>query len=189
MNILKQILFITLSILPIYGYGAAGLTLYFKSGDEVWLLLADHPNERGWADFAGGTEKGETPQETAAREASEETKGFFKTEDLLKGIIDQEPQSLGNYAFFFLEVPFVSAEALNHFKPSDNSPVYTERGPYAWIPFSEIQKHFDKNLLKEGDDSLTISKEYLPNNAKNTHLWKLWINTLKTAHRNGTLPF
>ena len=33
----------------------AGMVMYFQSGDEVYLLLAEHAgSERGWGGFGGG---------------------------------------------------------------------------------------------------------------------------------------
>ena len=37
----------------------AGMVLYFQSGDEVYLLLAEHAgSQRGWAAFGGGSRAG-----------------------------------------------------------------------------------------------------------------------------------
>ena len=65
----------------------AGIVLYFKSGNEVYLLLAEDAREgRGWATFGGKAREGEHPAETAARETEEETRGYFVRGNLLKKI-------------------------------------------------------------------------------------------------------
>ena len=55
----------------------AGTVLYFKSGKEVYLLLAEHANSsRGWAGFGGGDQEGENYAQTAARKTHEESPGY-----------------------------------------------------------------------------------------------------------------
>ncbi|MDA0711103.1 MAG: hypothetical protein O3B73_12935, partial [bacterium] len=50
-----------------FAEGPAGSVVYFKSGGEVYLLLAEHrESTRGWAGFGGGAREGETVAETAA---------------------------------------------------------------------------------------------------------------------------
>ena len=50
----------------------AGMVVYFQSGGEVYLLLAEHAgSQRGWAGFGGGAREGETVAETAAHKAEE----------------------------------------------------------------------------------------------------------------------
>ena len=57
--------------------GPAGTILYFRSGQDVYLLLAeDSRKTRGWGSFGGGANEGESPAQTAARETEEETRGF-----------------------------------------------------------------------------------------------------------------
>ena len=56
------------------------MVLYYQSGGEVYLLLADHAgNDRGWAGFGGGGREGETIDETAAHKAEEEFARIFQT--------------------------------------------------------------------------------------------------------------
>ena len=58
--------------------GPAGIVLYLKSGEETFLLLGeDREDQRGWSAFGGGAQEGESEQETAAREVSEETRGYL----------------------------------------------------------------------------------------------------------------
>ena len=109
----------------------AGMVLYFKSGDEVFLLLADHrEKDRGWAGYGGGPDEGESQAETAAREAEEETRGYFLRDDLLDMIKGQESVIDNGFALYFAEVPFVPAQLVtNNPLPSDDES-YVERGPY-----------------------------------------------------------
>ena len=85
------------------------MVLFFKSGGEVFLLLADHrEGDRGWAGYGGGPYDGESAAETAARETEEETRGYFLRDDLLAMIKDQEPVMDNGFALFFAEVPLCS---------------------------------------------------------------------------------
>ena len=78
---MKRMLFCgALLLLTLCGSGAAqqpaGMVLYFQSGDEVYLLLAEHAgSQRGWAGFGGGPREGETVAETAAHTTEEESRG------------------------------------------------------------------------------------------------------------------
>ena len=94
----------------------AGMVMYFQSGDEVYLLLAEHAgSERGWGGFGGGARKGETIAETAAHKGSEESRGYFTAADLLHKIKDQAPVMDGDFASYFAEVAFVPAQrVMNH---------------------------------------------------------------------------
>ena len=77
----------------------AGMVLYFESGDEVYLLLAEHAgSQRGWAGFGGGPRAGESVAETAAHKGEEESRGYFKRADLLAMIKDQSPIMDGDFA-------------------------------------------------------------------------------------------
>ena len=131
------------------------MVLYFKAGDDIFLLLADHrENDRGWSAYGGAPHEGESAAETAARETEEETRGYFLREDLLTLIEGQQPVIDSNgFALYFAGVPFVPAQRVtNNPLPSDDKS-YTERGPYAWIPYSELDRYlkgpveYKKNTL------------------------------------------
>lgn len=86
-----------------YIMGASVLPVTVHNG-KVLLLFGKERNidsNPGWSDFGGGTDKGETFMETAAREASEELTGFIGSaadiRKLLKkyGTIQVDYQSKG----------------------------------------------------------------------------------------------
>ena len=54
--------------------------LYFLFGKENSL----EDSAKGWSDFGGGCEKGESPLETAQREGAEELTGFLGTRETVK---------------------------------------------------------------------------------------------------------
>ena len=68
----------------------AGMVLYFKSGGEVYLLLAEHAgSQRGWAAFGGGDREGETIPQTAAHKTYEETRSYFSRAEQKRRLRDK----------------------------------------------------------------------------------------------------
>ena len=57
--------------------------LYFLFGKENSL----EKSAKGWSDFGGGCEKGETPFIAAMREGSEELTGFLGDEKQIKALV------------------------------------------------------------------------------------------------------
>ena len=52
----------------VFADGPAGILLYHRDGEDVFLLLAnDSKGVRGWGGFGGNAEPGETPRATAAQ--------------------------------------------------------------------------------------------------------------------------
>ena len=56
------------------------LPVTIHNGELYFLFGKENPLEdsaKGWSDFGGGVEKGETPYQTALREGGEELTGFL----------------------------------------------------------------------------------------------------------------
>ena len=166
----------------------AGMVLYFKAGDEVFLLLADHrEKDRGWAGYGGSPYDGESAAETAARETEEETRGYFLRDDLLATIRDQEPVIDNGFALFFAEVPFVPAQLVtNHPLPNDNES-YLERGPYAWIPYSELEPYLKSRA--EHEERPPIDKRLLPGGGSTSWYWPVWLGSVRRAVETNSIPW
>jgi len=166
----------------------AGMVLYFKSGGEVYLLLAEHRGgSRGWAGFGGGAVEGESVAQTAARKGDEESRGYFKQAALLKKIEGQTPLVDGDFAFYFAEVDFVPAQrVMNHPVPEETDE-YLERSTFAWIPFSAVAPHLkgeiDRNVTYE------IDPVFLPAGSRTTWFWTAWLRNMKMAVESGALPW
>ena len=164
------------------------MVLYFKSGDDVFLLLADHrKSTRGWGAFGGGPHEGESAAQTAARETEEETRGYFPRHGLLKMIQGQEPAIDHNgFAMYFAEIPFVPAQRVtnNPIPSGDNS--YRERGPYAWIPYSEISRHL-KGPVSDGKHPLEVT--FLPGKRSTSWLWPIWLGSFSRAIETDSVPW
>ena len=57
--------------------------LYFLFGKENSM----EDSSKGWSDFGGGVDKGETPYDTALREGGEELTGFLGDKNIIKKLI------------------------------------------------------------------------------------------------------
>ena len=189
----KHTIFVLALILVVCGraiaQNPAGMVLYFKSGNEVYLLLAeDAKKTRGWAAFGGRAHKGESPAETAARETQEETRGYFAQADLLKRIEKQAPVIDDDmFALFFAEINFVPAQRVANHQPATKNRSYFERGPYAWIPFSEIERYVQTKVSH--DQKHLIDKRFLPLGNGTDWLWPVWLGTLHKAVERNALPW
>ncbi len=165
----------------------AGAILYADTPDGIQFLLADHapPSDRGWASFGGHGEAGETIAQTAARETEEETRGYFSREELLKKFASQPPIQDGPYTFYLVKVDYVPAsEIANHPLPPDQ-PAYAERGPFAWIPLSQLQRFFDPATVTF---PLTIESHLLPPDRHTDWVWPIWLHQLSSSLEAGALP-
>ncbi len=167
----------------------AGMVLYFKSGGEIFLLLADHRGEdRGWSAYGGGPNEGESAAETAARETEEETRGYFLREDLLTLIEGQQPViDSDGFALYFAEIPFVPAQRVtNNPLPSDDES-YTERGPYAWIPYSELDRYLKGPV--EYKKKYPIAATLLPAGQNTAWFWPIWLGNVWLAVETDSIPW
>ena len=163
----------------------------FRAGDAVYFLLADHRHEgaktRGWAGFSGGGNKGESRAETAARQTEEETRGYYSREVLLRKIESVEPIHDGGFTFYFVEVDFVPAVRVANHQKGTKEEDLLERGPYAWIPWTEIKKYLGSDIDRRR--TYPIDRRYLPE-GRNTHwFWPLWLGNLRRAVETGALPW
>lgn len=166
----------------------AGMVLYFQSGGEVYLLLAEHANSnRGWAGYSGGPLEGESVEQTAVRKTEEETRGYFKRADLLEKIKGQSPVMDGDFASYFTEVAFVPAQRVMNNPVPENTDVYLERSTFAWIPYSVVE-----GLLKEDLDrtrKYMIDPAFLPAGSQTQWFWPAWLSNMKKAVETQALPW
>ena len=166
----------------------AGMVLYFKSGGEVYLLLAEHANsQRGWAAFGGGARTGETVAETAAHKAEEESRGAYKQADLLKLIENQKPVMDGDFASYFAEVPFIPAQRTMNNAIPEGDDAYGERSTFAWIPYSAVKPHLAAEL--DCEKKYPIDPAYLPAGSGTQWLWRAWLSNMQKAAEAKALPW
>ena len=169
----------------------AGMVLYFQSGGEVYLLLAEHAgSKRGWAGFGGGARKGETMAETAAHKGEEESRGYFKRADLLRQIKDQAPVMDGDFASYFAEVAFVPAQRVTNHPLADANvanDAYLERGAFAWIPYSSIEGFLLEEI--ERTRKYMIDPAFLPAGSETQWFWPIWLGNMRQAVTTQALPW
>jgi ADP-ribose pyrophosphatase YjhB (NUDIX family) len=169
----------------------AGMVLYFQSGGEVYLLLAEHAgSKRGWAGFGGGARKGETMAETAAHKGEEESRGYFKRADLLRQIKDQAPVMDGDFASYFAEVAFVPAQRVTNHPLADANvanDAYLERGAFAWIPYSSIEGFLREEI--ERARKYMIDPTFLPAGSETQWFWPIWLSNMRQAVTTQALPW
>lgn len=166
----------------------AGTILYTQGDQGVFLLLADHrpPSTRGWGSFGGKHEPGESTPQTAARETEEETRGYFHRTAILAAIGDQQPVYDGHFATYFVQVDHVPVTVIAASSTPSDDLAYAERGPWAWIPYAEIQRLMDADPTAA---PLSIEARYLPADAHTDWVWPTWLDSLRLAVQRGALPW
>lgn len=163
----------------------AGIVLYARGPQGIEFLLADHtpPSTRGWASFGGKYDPGETPAQTAARETEEETRGYFSREKLEESLKTCVPHFDGFFVIYFLEIDHIDPGVIaSHPAPSQDK-AFHERGPYRWVPFSEVRKALDSDA-----EAPVIDARHLPPDAAGKWFWKVWIANMRHADKAGALP-
>ena len=87
---------------------------------------------------------------------------------------------------YFLEIDFVSAQRITNNKSSVGGKVYKERGPFAWIPYSELKKYLTSQVTGQKH---YIDKRFLPKRAKRDYFWKTWVSNMVGAYRSKSIPW
>jgi ADP-ribose pyrophosphatase YjhB (NUDIX family) len=166
----------------------AGVVVYYPTGGEIYLLLAEHAgNDRGWAGFGGGGREGETMEETAAHKGAEESRGYFQRADLLLRIKGQTPVMDGPFAAYFAEVPFVPAPRVMNHTPPEANDTYLERGAFAWIPYSTIEGYLKADI--DRTRKYPVDPAFLPAGAKTPWFWPVWLGNMRAAYTSNRLPW
>lgn len=175
-----------LSIVSCAASKPAGIVLYYKSDEKVYLLLADDvKQERGWSAYGGGADIGETSLDTACRETEEETRGFFSRKWLKKQLTDQKPFTSFGYHMYFVEVPFTPALRIQNNPLKDKTKETSlEKTNFAWIPYSD----FLKSTSKE-QKTYPINPLFLPKSTNVPRYWNIWVRNMKAAEKQGALPW
>jgi len=179
---------VSLAASSAYANGPAGIVLYHRDGDSVFLLLADHgQSKRGWGAFGGAANPGEDRRETAARETEEETRGYFSRDWLRRQIAEQTPVQSGGFSMYFVEVPFVPAQRVMNNPTKENDKGMHERGYYAWIPFSQIEHVVAKE--EPSAEDLKVNPLYLPRGSNSGPFWDVWVRNMRDAMKQGAFPW
>jgi len=171
-----------------FAQGPAGTVVYFYSGGEVYLLLAEHhDSKRGWAGFGGGAREGETVAETAATKTEEESRGYFKREDILKKVKDLKPVVDGDFATYFVEVLFVPVQRIMNNPVPEGNDAYLERSIFAWIPYSSLAGLLNEDL--DRNKQYMVEPDFLPAGSETQWLWPAWLRSMRKAVATNVLPW
>lgn len=166
----------------------AGMVLYFESGSEVYLLIAEHANsQRGWAGFGGGGRVGESSSQTAAHKAEEESRGYFKRGYLHQKIADQKPVMDGEFAFYFAEIDFVPATRIQNHPVAEVNDAYLERSTFAWIPYSSLVPYLQQNI--DHKRKHPIPPAFRPKGSQTDWFWPVWLSNMRQALLHKRLPW
>ena len=179
---------ILLSHYTIQAETPAGMVLYFKSGGEVYLLIAEHAGStRGWAAFGGGDREGETLPQTAAHKTYEETRSYFSRADLEEKIEGQKPLMDGSYATYFAEVDFVPIQRIMNNPIPKEDDAFGERSVFAWIPYSSIAPYLENDI--EPKKQYPIAPAFVPKGSTTNWLWPVWLANMRKGFVEGSLPW
>ena len=63
---------------------------------------------------------------------------------------------------------------------------YRERGPYAWIPYSEVAKYIEND---DENQAGLIDRDFLPPTIHTHWFWNVWLRNMRKAHSMGALPW
>ena len=166
----------------------AGLVVYFESGGEAYLLLAEHAgSKRGWAGFGGGARAGETIVQTAAHKGVEESRGYFKRADLLAALKGQVPVMDGDFAWYFAKMAFVPAQAVMNHPVPEQTDAYLERSTFAWIPYSVVEGHLTEDIDRAR--KYMIDPAFLPAGSETGWFWPIWLGNMRKAVLADALPW
>jgi ADP-ribose pyrophosphatase YjhB (NUDIX family) len=171
---------------PVFAAAPAGAVVYFRSGGEVYLLMAEHARgTRGWAGFGGGGREGESLAETAAHKVEEESRGYYKRADILTKIGNQAPVMDGEFASYFVEVGFVPAQSVMNHPIPDSTDAYQERSTFAWIPYSSIEAYLQEDIDRE--KQYPVDPAFLPAGSGTQWYWRAWLGNMRKAVVAGKL--
>ncbi len=166
----------------------AGVVVYFESGGEAYLLLAEHAgSKRGWAGFGGGAREGETIAQTAAHKGAEESRGYFKRADLLAALKGQVPVMDGDFASYFARMAFVPAQAVMNHPVPEQTDAYQERSTFAWIPYSVVEEHLTEEIDRA--KKYMLDPAFLPAGSETGWFWPIWLGNMRKAVLAGALPW
>lgn len=154
-------LYVILGIRIIHATNGGVLPYAWKDG-KVLICLGYEGGKSSWSDFGGSFERGETTEETAAREAHEESIGKFFKPNLDDTLADKQPNYNDgckfmrekfsdenkvyrkDYTFFIVEVPYVApADFLKTFATVKKRGIknhYLEKKEIAWVEVSTLKE-------------------------------------------------
>ena len=161
---------------------AAGVVAYTKVDEQILILLADHKinRTRGWAAFGGCVDDGETVERAALREFHEETRCAFDNGLIINR--DDAHIKVGIFTSYALNVPHIDAQQIgdNPLRSDCSGVVAYERGPWSWVPLSDLLDLFETDMSK----NIRFDKKMLPT-AEHRWFWNKSARVIKLLAQQG----
>ncbi|MBU0848461.1 MAG: NUDIX hydrolase [Gammaproteobacteria bacterium] len=166
------------------GAPPAGLIAYScVAGEALHLMAFDpHPSRRAWATLGGGAKQGETPEQTAIREFTEESNCAYTAEELQAGELKGPSISPG--------VPFHLYTTEVSFKPVDviaqtRQCVDIERSQWVWVRHLDLVRALNQF---DGSADAAVTVPTVQGQPLQVPLWNRGVESLKKALQDGVLP-
>ncbi|MEN8139588.1 MAG: NUDIX domain-containing protein [Thermodesulfobacteriota bacterium] len=173
----------------------AGVLIYTVIQDRPYVLLADHRDHdqvhRGWGGLGGTVEAGEAPFAAAVREVSEESNGVFSEADLVAVVERGNKVSEKHFTTFFAQSNFQPASQLTYAASSTGRGVNSERGPFAWLPWSVVLAAAGKadkmGYQQCKEHPVAVPPHYLPDNRQTSWFYCAFLQTVSKVEAGGGL--
>ena len=142
---------------------AAGIIPYTFFNGTIYFLLGLERSNNKWSGFVGGSETGETPQQTALREFHEETTmSFLKLNDyiietlkLTLPVIEKTKTGKKVYLWFVRFPPELNQADFHKNQLKTNEPTLKEKSDITWFSLAQIENGNVLYILKK-----TIKKNF-----------------------------
>lgn len=174
----------------------AGVLIYSEFNNQQLVLLADHKKEnqvqRGWSTLGGTVKENESILAAAIREVFEESNGKIKAKELIALIDPDIKTETPGFTIYFAKIDYIPATEFEYIRQNSDALDFSERGPYAWVPWPEIQRAANQFEVLSADSAVKIVKVkelYLPVKRQTDWYFSAFLSTIKqiTKTRNGPL--
>lgn len=165
----------------------AGVLVSTERNNQVYVLLADHkkPSQitRGWSTLGGTIKGGESELQAAVREVVEESGGVLSAELLFSTVNPEVKTMTPGFTIFYAQVPFQNVDSFNLTEVSINELGNSERGPFIWLPWSEVlaaAKKYREQLDSDSRSKVILDKKFLPENSQTDWFFDAFLATVKS---------
>jgi 8-oxo-dGTP pyrophosphatase MutT (NUDIX family) len=163
--------------------GAGILPVCLVNGKILFLFGKEqlHDKHPGWADFGGGTDKGESPLQTATREGSEELTGFLGNQQDIKTHFRNHPPLIVKYQDPNYPHPYWIYLYKTQYDP--NLPIYynnNQRFLQTRLPQTILKK---SKIFEKAEIRWIKMEELIPMRGKFRSFYRPCVDLLVAHHR------
>ncbi len=188
---IKTLLVIAVFILTVQSAdtsaAGAGVLVSTVHKNQVYVLLADHkkPSQvaRGWSTLGGTIKEGESELQAAVREVVEESAGVLSPELLFSRVNPGVRTVTPNFTIFYAQIPYRSVQVFNIEKASTGQLGNSERGPFIWLPWSEVliaAKEYRAQMKAKVSPKVKLNKKYLIKGSQTDWYFNAFLATVKS---------